>query len=98
MKSTTEYLALLRQYMQQYADRYGIIRLGIFGSVARGEQHEGSDVDICFESSSTPTLFTLARIKYELESLLGSPVDLVRLRDRMDEYLRRDIEKEALYA
>lgn len=98
MKSTTEYLQLLRQYMHEHARPYGIIRMGIFGSVARGEQTEDSDVDICFEVSRTPTLFTLARIKYELESLLGSPVDLVRLRDRMDEYLRRDIEKEALYA
>lgn len=42
-------------------------------------------------------LLTLARIKFDLEALLGSRVDLVRLRDRMDEYLKRNIEKEALY-
>ncbi|WP_455585323.1 nucleotidyltransferase family protein [Bacteroides sp.] len=98
MKTTAEYLQLLRQYMQNYAQYYGITRMGIFGSVARGEQKEGSDVDICFEVSNAPTLFTLARIKHELEILLGSPVDLVRLRDRMDEYLKQDIEREALYA
>lgn len=96
MKTTTEYLQLVRQYMTTHASHYGITRMGIFGSVARGEQVEGSDVDICFEAPA-PDLFTLARIKYELEALLGSPVDLVRLRDRMDDYLRRDIEKEALY-
>ena len=76
--------------------KYGIVRMGIFGSVARGEQTENSDVDICFEAPA-PNLLTLARIKFELETLLGSRVDLVRLRDRMDEYLKRNIEKEALY-
>lgn len=97
MKTTAEYLQLLRQYMNTHASLYGITRIGIFGSVARGEQSEGSDVDICFEAPA-PNLFVFARIKFELEALLGSPVDLVRLRDRMDVYLRRDIEKEALYA
>ncbi|WP_221657046.1 nucleotidyltransferase family protein [Bacteroides salyersiae] len=98
MKTTVEYLQLLRQYMQNYAQHYGITRMGIFGSVARGEQKEGSDIDICFEVSNIPTLFTLARIKYELEALLESPVDLIRMRDQMDEYLKQDIEREALYA
>lgn len=97
MKSTNEYLRLLRQYMNTHASHYGIIRMGIFGSVARGEQTENSDVDICFEGPA-PNLFTLARIKFELEALFGCPVDLVRMRDRMDKYLKEDIEKEALYA
>lgn len=96
MKSTADYLQLLRQYMKANAEKYGITRMGIFGSVARGEHTKDSDVDICFEAPA-PGLFTMVHIKYELEALLGCPVDLVRLRERMDEYLRRDIEKEALY-
>lgn len=97
MKSTNEYLRLLRQYMNTHAGNYGITRMGIFGSVARGEQTENSDVDICFEAPA-PSLFTLARIKFELEALFGCPVDLIRMRDRMDKYLKEDIEREALYA
>lgn len=97
MKTTAEYLQLLRQYMNTHGSIYGITRMGIFGSVARGEQSESSDIDICFEAPA-PNLFIFSRIKFELEALLGSPVDLVRLRDRMDEYLRRDIDKEVLYA
>lgn len=96
MKSTNEYIKLLRQYMNSSAKHYGITRMGIFGSVARGEQTDASDIDICFEAPA-PNLLTLARIKYELESLFGCPVDLIRMRDRMDEYLKQDIEKEALY-
>ena len=96
MKTTNEYLQILRNYMHSRAAEYGITHMGIFGSVARGEQHEGSDVDICFEGTA-PTLFTLARIKNELEALFGCPVDLVRLRELMDEFLKHEIQQEARY-
>lgn len=49
MLSTLEYIHLLRKYMRENAIKYGISRMGIFGSVARGEHHEGSDVDVCVE-------------------------------------------------
>ena len=42
-------------------------------------------------------LFTLVRIKYELEALLGRPVDLVRVREKMDEVLKQTIQEEAIY-
>ena len=96
MKSISEYLQLLAGYMQTHASIYHIERIGIFGSVARGEQTEHGDIDICYEGEA-PTLFTLARIKYELEALLGCPVDLVRVRERMDEVLKQTIQKEAIY-
>ena len=66
MLTTVEYLSLLREYMRKNAAKYGISRMGIFGSVARGEQHEGSDVDICVEIDR-PSIFTLVHIKEELE-------------------------------
>ena len=68
MLSTIEYLSLLRKYMRENAVKYGISRMGIFGSVARGEQHDGSDVDICVEIDR-PSIFTLVHIKEELEKL-----------------------------
>ena len=69
---------------------------GYLGDVARGEQTENSDIDICYEGEA-PTLFTLVRIKYELEALLGRPVDLVRVREKMDEVLKQTIQEEAIY-
>ena len=45
MESTAEYMNILRDYMAKNASKYSIIRMGIFGSVARGEQTEDSDVD-----------------------------------------------------
>ena len=96
MLTTVEYLSLLREYMRKNAAKYGISRMGIFGSVARGEQHEGSDVDICVEIDR-PSIFTLVHIKEELEKLLKCPVDLVRLRNNMDELLRGCINKDGIY-
>jgi uncharacterized protein len=68
----------------------GAISLGIFGSVARGEEHDDSDVDILVELRRPAGYLTLARIKLRLEELLGRKVDLVprkalrpELRDRI---------------
>ena len=97
MKTTKEYLQLLQAYKLQSAIRYGISRIGIFVSVARGEQQEGSDVDVYVELSS-PDLFSLVHIKDELQQLFGCPVDVVRLRDNMNELLKRSIIEEGIYA
>lgn len=97
MKSTAEYTRILRDYMTKNAAKYGIIRMGIFGSVARGEQKEDSDVDICLETS-TPNMFALVHIKEELQVLFGCNVDIIRVREHMDALLRSRIEKESIYA
>ena len=96
MKSTPEYVSILKDYMTQNAVKYGIIRMGIFGSVARGEQKEDSDVDICLETSK-PNMFALVHIKEDLQSLFGCNVDIVRIRERMDTLLLNKIENEAIF-
>lgn len=96
MKTTGEYLELLRDFKNRRAESFGIFRIGIFGSVARGEQREDSDIDICIESEVFG-LFTLVHIKNELEQLFGCKVDIVRLRDKMNSMLRKRIEKEGIY-
>lgn len=96
MEALNRYLPLLADYMQKHANTYHISRMGIFGSIARGEETETSDVDVCFEGEA-PSLFTMARIKRKLEELFGRTVDLVRLRERMDEMLKQNIRKEAVY-
>lgn len=96
MKSRQEILSLLKDFKIRQAEKYGILRMGIFGSVARGQQTEGSDVDIYYEGEAQG-LFTLSHLKNELEELLESPVDIIRLRDRMNELLRKRIEREGIY-
>lgn len=96
MKSTVEILDILRMYKTKYASRYGLIRMGVFGSAARGEQTEDSDVDICFEGKA-PSLLTLDYMQRELEKLLGCPVDLIRIREGMNYRLRNRISKDCIY-
>ena len=71
MKTTSEYIALLRKYMAENAHKYGIVRMGIFGSVARGEQTENSDVDVCVEGQ-LHGFFALAGIKQVLKMIFRS--------------------------
>ena len=87
---------MLRAFKHKEAEKYGIFQLGVFGSVARNEQNESSDVDIYYEGRPMG-LFSLAHLKNELEELLGCSVDIVRLRDRMNQMLRQQIENEGIY-
>ena len=74
---TNEYLNKLRQFKQQYATEYGIERIGIFGSTARGENTGDSDIDIYYEGKSMG-LKSLVDLPMQLEEFLGMPVDVVR--------------------
>lgn len=96
MKSKTEILHLLRRYKPTAQKKYGMTRIGIFGSVARGEQKEDSDVDVCYEGKA-PSFITLDMIQTELEQLLGSKVDLVRVRENMNSLLRQRILRDGIY-
>lgn len=61
MKTKQEYLKLLSEYKQKRGLFYGISRICIFGSVARGEQTEDSDVDVCVDLE-VPSIFSLVHI------------------------------------
>jgi len=89
-------LDLLAQYKKNNHDKYGIENIGIFGSVARDEATEISDVDVCIETK-TPDMFMLVHIQEELQNLFHKSVDIVRLRKKMNPYLKKRIEKEAIY-
>ena len=88
MKTTAEYLQLLKQFKDSKALSYGITKIGLFGSVARGEQHEGSDVDVVYKGE--PNILLRSRMKRELETLFGCEVDLVRFRKQLENILFGD--------
>ncbi|WP_317309227.1 nucleotidyltransferase family protein [Phocaeicola plebeius] len=96
MKTKQEYLKLLSEYKQKRGLFYGISRICIFGSVARGEQTEDSDVDVCVDLE-VPSIFSLVHIKEELRQLFGCDVDVVRFRQDMDTLLKHDILEEGIY-
>ena len=66
-----------RAEVVELAGNYGVTVLGVFGSVARGEDRHDSDIDLLVELPAGMGLFDLARVRSDLEELLGSPVDLV---------------------
>ena len=97
MKSTAEYLILLKQFKDTKAKSYGISKIGLFGSVARGEQQEGSDEDILYEGEAMG-LFKLGRLKEELEELLDATVDLLRMRKQLDgTMIQKSILQDSIY-
>lgn len=89
-------LKILGLHKDELAKRYGVTKLGIFGSVARGDVSESSDVDVVIELNK-PDLFFLVHIKDELEEALSCPVDLIHYRKKMNKFLRDRILKEAIY-
>ena len=91
-----EALKILRQHKGELSEHYGITALGIFGSVARGEQMGASDVDVVVKMRD-PNLFVLVHVKEELEEALHEHVDIVHYRERMNAFLKRRIDQEAVY-
>jgi predicted nucleotidyltransferase len=96
MTSTREYLNVLHNYKQNHAEKYGIKRIGIFGSVAYGTHRIDSDVDICVEIKK-PDMFLLITIRDDLQEIFNCKVDIVRLRENMNPFLRETIKKTAIY-
>ena len=85
---TIEKLKSTRQYLSEH---YGVSSMLLFGSVARNEQREDSDVDVCVEMK--PNLFNRAGVKIYLQELLGCDVDVVRMRENMNPLFKQQIIK-----
>lgn len=71
----TEFFARISACEAELA-RAGVRRLGVFGSVARGEAGPESDVDVLVEFDTAPDLFEFAALRDRLAEILGRPVDL----------------------
>jgi predicted nucleotidyltransferase len=78
MPTAQEMLPLLRDHHHTWAERIHLRRIGLFGSVVRGEATVSSVVDVWAELEPLTT-FAMEHLKQELEQLLHRPVDLVRL-------------------
>jgi predicted nucleotidyltransferase len=76
MKNLEEVRGVLQGHKEELKSRYGVSRIGIFGSYARNEQIEESDVDILVEFER-PIGLDFVALAEHLEALLGFKVDLV---------------------
>jgi hypothetical protein len=89
-------MSALKENLQLMRARYGVRNLSVFGSVARGDERPGSDVDVLVEFEQTPTFDQFMDLKLYLEELLRRKVDLVT-RHALKPRMRPIIEKEALH-
>ena len=76
MKPSTS-LNLKRVAVRDAAVRFRTVNPRVFGSVVRGDDTDGSDIDVLVDPLPGTTLFDLGGLQVELETLLGVPVDLL---------------------
>ena len=96
MLQLKESLDKLARFKDANATRFRISRLGLFGSVAREENTESSDIDIVVELSN-PDLRSIYELTETLRSLYGCDVDVVRMRDSLRPSFKANIQKDAIY-
>jgi predicted nucleotidyltransferase len=87
---------IISQFKAENLNRYGIKKIGIFGSAALNATGSASDIDVVVELEK-PDMFCLIGIKQDLEALLNMPVDIVRYRNSMNKYLKQRIDTDAVY-
>ena len=66
----------LRPEVLAVAHRHGASNLRIYGSIAKGQEHAGSDLDLLVDLAADQSLLGLISLRQELEDLLGCPVDV----------------------
>jgi len=86
----------LKRFKEMNQHKYNIKRIGLFGSIARDRMGEQSDIDVVVELK-TQDLFDLIGIKLDLEEQLSQQVDIVSYREKMNQFLKRRIDNEAVY-
>ncbi len=91
--SLNELLQAKREDILRTAAKYGAYNVRVFGSVARGEADEKSDIDLLVNMEPDRSLFDLGGLLTDLEDLLGCKVDVVTekgLRDRIRERVLKE--------
>jgi predicted nucleotidyltransferase len=87
----------LRTALPQIRTRYGVKRIGIFGSFARSEQTRSSDVDVLVEFSDGQATFdNFMHLVYFLEDIFNRKVDLLTA-GGIDKYIRSRVEREVIW-
>ena len=72
------------------------IKVGIFGSFARGDNKTGSDIDILVEFKEAPSLLTLIKLENDLSEILGVKVDLVTTGALKNMRIKKSIQKDLI--
>ena len=102
MKTLDEIIKILGKHKQELQEKFGVLSIGVFGSFAREEETQDSDIDIYVEFDLQKLTFSkyLELLEY-LEKLLGRKVDLITkggLESIRIPYIKEEIKKDLIYA
>ena len=89
-----EALQLLTEHKAELSRRFGIAELALFGSTARDEARDGSDIDVMVSFDGRSTAKRYFGVQFYLEDVLGCPVDLVQegvIRPELQPYIEKDL-------
>ncbi len=89
-------LDYLKKNKMKLKDKYGVVKIGLFGSYARNEQKKDSDIDIAVELQATNSFRSFFALKDELEKSFGKKIDL-GIEHSLKPIVKKYIEKEIIY-
>jgi len=92
-----KHLDLIQQHRDTLRKTYNVRRIGIFGSVARGEATRSSDIDVLVELSKPMGFFRFIQLENHLAKLLNKKVDLVT-RNALKPAIKKNILHDVVYA
>lgn len=87
---------IINKHFNFLIDNYNVNKIGVFGSVARGDQKETSDIDMLVEFSEPIGFFKFIELEEFLSNAIGKKVDLVTQK-ALKPVIKEDILKEVVY-
>jgi hypothetical protein len=94
MRTAEEFIDIIRKHATELHEHFGITSMRLFGSVARGENREDSDIDLFV--TMPPKLYNVILASQYLEKLLGCSVDLIQDHKNLRPFFRQQIEKDGI--
>ena len=92
----TNILNYLKEHYSEFKNKYNVEKSGLFGSYARDEATENSDIDIFVKMK--PSLFDMVAIKEQVENDLNRKVDIIREHKNIKPIFLKMIQKDLIYA
>ena len=86
----------IKKIILSHLKEYNVLKVGIFGSFARGDNKKGSDLDILVEFKESPSLLTLIKLENDLSEILGIKVDLVTTGALKNKRIKKSIKKDLI--
>jgi uncharacterized protein len=88
--------AEIKNIILSHLKEFDPIKVGIFGSFARGDNKKGSDIDILVEFKEAPSLLTLIKLENDLTEIIGVKVDLVTTGALKNKRIKKSIKKDLI--